>query len=220
MVCPLCRGKSEVGVFCANCYLKKNLQVDVPSVIEITRCSKCDAYLVSGKWVSGLAEEDVLKRAAEGAIKTNMKKLEKAGILKFDIVPRQSEFDLTVVITLGDSEVTKRAIMRIKKVACQDCSRIAGGYYEAVLQLRGNVSQRDVDEIVKKIESHKDRFAFINKIMRMHGGFDIYVGSKKSAEKIVKEYRGKVETNKSSKLVGMDARKGKQKFRFNYLLRF
>ncbi len=220
MVCPLCRGKSEVGVFCSNCYLKRNLEVEVPSVIGITQCSKCGDYLLGGRWVKGLTEEDVLARAAEGAIKTNMKKLDKAGILKFDIVPRQSEFDLIVTITLGDSEVKKRSIMRIKKVACPDCSRIAGGYYEAVLQLRGNASQKDVDDIIKKVESHRDKFAFISKVAKMHGGFDIYVGSKKSAEKIVKEYRGKAETDKSSKLVGMDFHKGKQKFRFNYLIRF
>ncbi len=220
MVCPICRGKSEVGVFCSNCYLKRNLEVEVPPIIEVPCCKQCGSCLLRGTWLKGLTGEEALLRAANDSVKTNMKKLEKAGILKMSLEKKDYEYILIVTITLGDSEVKKTAVMRLKNSICPDCSRVAGGYYEAVIQLRGIAGEKEVDNIVKDVEKHKDKFAFVGEIKKVHGGYDIYLGSKKSAEKIVKNFKKeKAEIKKSFRQAGFDRQTSKSKSRFFYLVR-
>ena len=219
MVCPLCGRKSEVGLFCSECYLKKNLKVELPGVIELTRCKGCNAFLLGGRWVKSMTEEDAIMRATQAALKTNVKRLEKTGAISIEAEKAQKGYDATVTIGLGESEIKKRARVDIKTVACPDCSRKAGGYFEAVLQLRGAVGKRTVEQIIENVRKHKDRFSFVADVKRVRGGYDIYLGSKKSAEKIVREYRGKAETKKSFEQVGLDRQSGKSRNRFFYLIR-
>ncbi len=220
MVCPLCGGKSEVGLFCSECYLRKNLRIELPGVIELTKCRGCNAFLIKGKWTRGITEEDAVMHAVEAALKTNIKRLDKAGIINIEVEKAQRGYEATVRIIIGESETKKRARVDIRTIACPDCSRLAGGYFEAVLQLRGAVGKSIVEQIVNKVESHKDRFSFVADVKKVRGGYDIYLGSKKSAEKIVKVFRGDAEIKKSFEQVGMDRQSGKTKYRFYYLIRF
>jgi len=219
MVCPLCGKKSEVGMFCSECYLKRNLKVELPSVIELRHCKGCGAYLLSGKWLKGLKEEDAVIKAAQSSLKTNIKRLEKTGAVSIKAETGQGGYDITVTISLGESETKMRATVLVKNATCPDCSRLAGGYYEAVLQLRGGISRRTIEDIVEKVGKHKDRFSFISDVKKVPGGYDIYLGSKKSAEKIVREFRGKAEMKKSFEQVGLDRQSSKSKNRFYYLIR-
>jgi nonsense-mediated mRNA decay protein 3 len=220
MVCPICRGKSEVGVFCSDCYLKRNLQIEVPSVIEVPYCKRCGAALLKGRWAKGLSEDEILMRAAEDSIKSNIKKLDKAGVLKLDIEKTEGEHLLKISVLLGDAVIEKTAVMRLKSTTCQICCHQSGGYSEAIIQLRGNVTQSDVDKIIELVTGHKEKFAFVGQVHKLKEGYDVYLGSKKSAEKIVKLYGDKAETKKSFTLTGYDRHAGKSKCRFSYLLRF
>lgn len=219
MVCPICGGKSEVGVFCSECYLKRNLKIELPGLIEVPHCKGCGAYLMGSKWLKGLSEEDAVIKSVENSLKTNIKGLDKAGALEIEASKTDKEYVAVTSILLGESETKKRAIVRIKRTACPDCSRIAGGYYEAVLQLRGGVSKKTVEDIVGSVEKHKDKFSFVSDVKKVQGGFDIYLGSKKSAEKIVKGFRGKAEMKKSFEQVSRDRQTSKTKKRFYYLIR-
>ena len=219
MVCPLCGKTSEVGMFCQDCYLKKHLKIDLPNIIEVSYCRKCDSYMLEGRWVRGLAEEEAVKRAVEAAIKTNMRGMEKSGLIKVEIEKRETEYMVTARADLEGANVEKRAIVRITKVTCPDCSRMSGGYYEAVIQLRGGVGKKHVDDVVEKISKHRDKFAFVTEIRKVPGGFDLYLGSKKSAEKIVSEFRGKAEIKKSFEPYTYDRQTSKVKSRFCYLIR-
>jgi len=219
MVCPLCGRKSEVGLFCSACYLKKNLKIEVPNVIEISHCKACDTYLLQGRWVKGLSEEDAIERAMSLAIKSNINKLDKTGVLKIELSGGDKERTATIKIIYGESEIEKKTIVRVKDTSCPNCSRMAGGYYEAVLQMRGGVGKSTVDKIINKVEQHKDKLSFVSEIRKVPGGYDIYLGSKKSAEKIVKEFRGKGEIKKSFEQVSIDRQTSKKKYRFYYLIR-
>jgi NMD protein affecting ribosome stability and mRNA decay len=220
VVCPICRGKSEVGVFCSDCYLKRNLKIEVPSVIEVPYCKRCGSAQLKGRWVKGLTEDEVLMRTAEDSVKSNIKRLEKAGILKLDIEKSEMGHILKVSIVLGDAVVTKTAIMRLKSTTCQQCCHQSGGYCEAIIQLRGNVKQEHIDKILEAVSGHKDTFAFVGQVKKIREGYDIHLGSKKSAEKAVKLFAGRAEAKKSFTLTGYDRHAGKTKCRFSYLLRF
>ena len=215
----MCGRESEVGLFCSECYLKKNLKIELPSLIELQYCRSCQSYLLGGKWVKDLQEEEAVLRATDSAMKTNVKRLDKAGVLQIRVEEATKEYHVTVAFVLGDSEVKKKTIVRIKKVTCPDCSRMVGGYFEAVLQMRGGVSKDIVENIVSQVEKHKDRLSFVGEVKRVQGGYDVYLGSKKSAEKIVKGFRGQAKIKKSFKQVGLDRQSGKSKNRFYYLIR-
>jgi len=219
MVCPLCGRKSEVGMFCQECYLKKNLKIDLPSVIEVFLCPKCLAYKVGSKWVKNLDEEDAVKRSVQEVLSTNMKGVEKSGLIKTALEKRETEYFVTANAVFSDATVEKKSIVRVKKCSCPDCNMISGGYYEAVIQFRGDVSKKTIEEVIDKVGKHKDKLAFVKEVKKVHGGFDIYLGSKKSAEKIVSGFRGKSEIKRSFEQYSFDSHSGKAKSRFYYLIR-
>jgi nonsense-mediated mRNA decay protein 3 len=219
MVCPLCGRKSEVGLFCAECYLKKNLKLELAEKLELSHCPKCDAYLLSGKWVKDIPAEKAVTQTVKKAIESNISKLDKAGVMTIDVSELGKGYEATVKLVLGETEIIKKTFVRIINNTCPDCSRVAGGYFEAVLQLRGSVGKSTVDKIVGDVENHKDRLAFVSEIKKVQGGYDIYLGSKKSAEKIVKNFRGDAEIKKSFTQAGFDHQHGKAKNRFYYLVR-
>jgi nonsense-mediated mRNA decay protein 3 len=89
-----------------------------------------------------------------------------------------------------------RFSLEIRKVTCIHCSRIAGGYYESVLQLRGFSN----DEITKITQMIKEEF--FTKTSKH--GHDFYFLKKSSAEKVarrIKKTFKNVEIKKSYKLV-------------------
>lgn len=219
MVCPLCGKKSEVGMFCSDCYLKKNLKMELPSLIEVPYCKRCMSYLMGGKWSKVSDEDDIAAKAAERLLKTNMPGFEKSDLIKINAEKEMKEYKVTATVIAGDSEIKARSIVRLKKVTCPDCSRMAGGYYEAVLQLRGDIEKKTLEKIVGDLKKHKDTHAFISGIKEVMGGYDVYVGSKKSAEKIVSSFRGKAEVKKSFQQLSFDKQSSKGKHRFYYLIR-
>jgi len=218
MVCPLCGKKSEVGMFCSGCYLKKNLKLEVPEKIELPYCEKCNKYMLRGKWVK-LATETALIQAVNKAMETNITKLDKTDILSFEISELGKGYEITVKVNLGDSELEKKCFIRMRNNPCPNCSRVVGGYFEAVLQLRGAVGKSTVEKIEKELSTYKDPLAFISEVKKVQGGYDISIGSKKSAEKIVKGFRGEAEIKKSFRQAGFDHQHGKAKNRFYYLIR-
>lgn len=81
-------------------------------------------------------------------------------------------------------ELNKEGFYKVKKTICPNCSRKFGGYYEAILQLRG-LSTEVIDFTENRLEniSKNDRKAFY-KIESVKNGFDIYIGSKSAAKKV------------------------------------
>jgi len=104
--------------------------------------------------------------------------------------------------------------IRIKNETCDTCSRIAGGYYAGIVQLRANhrlISEKEVDRcieladhLLKKLMEKGDRFAFISKIEELKEGVDLYIGSATSCKQvcraIIRELGGSYTTSPS--LVG------------------
>ncbi len=219
MVCPVCGRESEVGLFCSDCYMKQNLRIEVPPTVELTGCKTCGSFFIKGKWVKDPSEEEAALGAVRESIRTNIKRLDKAGVLEAKVEKAGKGYDGTVTIKLAGSERRLKTRVKVRRVACPDCSRIAGGYYEAVLQLRGEAGKDILEDILGRVEKHKDRFSFVVNVKKVRGGYDVYLGSKKSAEKIVRQFRGKAEIKKSFEHVGLDRQSGKKRRRFYYLIR-
>ena len=94
---------------------------------------------------------------------------------------------------VGDREIEKSAqvVFTIIPQTCDVCSRVSGGYYEAIIQIRGaKYKQEQVLVLVKRIVAQfagSDKFSFITQVQNSKGGIDVYLGSSKIAGKIEQE---------------------------------
>jgi nonsense-mediated mRNA decay protein 3 len=127
------------------------------------------------------------------------------------------------VSTEADVEV------RIHKESCNVCSRISGGYYEAIIQIRaqGRVptkaelkrSLKVADDVMAKAEKAGDRLAFVSDVFDLPEGTDIYIGSTTSGRQIARAIADDTGATiiESPKLVG--AREGKGLYRVTFAVR-
>ena len=96
------------------------------------------------------------------------------------------------------------------------------GYYQSILQLRlpKEIMESAVDEIVKQLSfaNQLDPQSFISKVQRINDGVDLYIGSKKAANDIVKSLKNemRIKTKFSKKLGGK--LKGKEVYRDTILI--
>lgn len=225
MICPNCGKKSEVGMLCKECFLAEKLRLELPRSIELKHCNKCASAYVSGKWHNYEQIEDAIAELVAKSVKGNLEEIERESgdvlVLDLDVIMASKEgYSAVVSIKHGKFFLEKKTEVAIKKATCPPCSRLFGGYFEAVLQIRGNFDPKIVEKIEKTVQGFRDTNAFITKILRVRGGVDIYLGSKKSAEKIVRSFKGKAEIKKSSQLISLDRQTSKGISRFYYRLRF
>lgn len=203
MICPKC-GRSEkevrfIDAFCIDCY---PYNIKLPEV-EIEECGHCRRIRLKGEWQP-----------------FNRKKFEDyvAGKCRGDF--SSVEYDsktstLTFTIKKGGSEVQIRKYFEPKKkfTMCQECSRKAAGYFEAIIQLRGN--GYEVRKHQRLLSDFLRKETFLSKVEEKKEGIDLYAGSSKAVIKILNEMG--LKTLMTKKLMGM--RGGKRYYRTTFLLR-
>lgn len=103
---------------------------------------------------------------------------------------------------------------RIKNATCVRCSRIQGGYYEAIVQVRAAKRGMELEEkravkklasrFIERIVAEGDRNAFVLRDEDIDKGIDIYMGTTNSgrmlAKAIATEWGGKI--HEHAKTVG------------------
>jgi nonsense-mediated mRNA decay protein 3 len=142
------------------------------------------------------------------------------------------EFILTVTGKVLGTELSQeyQVNVLINKNVCNECSKYASGYYEAVIQLRSDqrvLSQDEIseaDEIIKKrLEkfSTSNRMAYISQRAQIKEGVDYYIGSLKAARKITESLKNNLGgiIKESPRLMGHDKSTGRDLYRVWILLR-
>jgi len=201
LVCPKCGRKSEdiefIEAFCTECY---PANIKVPKKVEIEQCKACKKVRIKGEWVQ-YSKKAVAEHVA-GKCRGD-----------FDSAEYNAEEGNIIFTVKGKKKVTLPANVEIKTTMCAYCSRMSGGYYEGLIQLRGNPKRinKYADIFFKKL----GRKTFIAKEEEKHGGLDIYVGSSKAVVELLQEL--KVHALMTKKLVGRKA--GKRLYRTTFLLR-
>ncbi|MCX8166651.1 MAG: 60S ribosomal export protein NMD3 [Candidatus Micrarchaeota archaeon] len=207
-ICPIC-GRSDVTILpnsniCVNCY---NPEIKIKEKLDIYVCPSCDKYLY-GKWktLNEIAFKKFLK---------NKLKLKNGNIEEFDL---NNKF-ITVSMTLNDVKfkTTRKVNFNLKKLLCSDCSRKSSGYYEAIIQLRGN-NKLKLEKKFNKITSGLEKMTFISKIIKLknNAGYDIYVGNKQKVFELLNklELRFKTTRKIAGRIDGNDV------YRTTFLVRF
>jgi nonsense-mediated mRNA decay protein 3 len=121
--------------------------------------------------------------------------------------------------------------VRIKLVACDRCSRIAGKYFQSTVQIRGNSkrdpSRQEMDECKRIAEAAAesgyhggDQLSFIQEIKEVKGGLDLVLGSTQLGRRLGKAVKERFGGTilESCKLVGRKDMRGV--YRSTILVRF
>ena len=232
MFCVEC-GKEEPiyknGV-CLQCYLKHARFTKGPAIIDIIACPRCESYKYKNTWLMEPFDES-LRRHVKDAFHIDPEL--QGPRIETDCKEQDRTYACIVRITgtVGGETVMEEhpLTVRLKRTTCDVCSREAGGYYEAILQLRSDtrafskkeltVLRETVEKLVGQQQGAGKRGLFITDYEEKREGLDFFLSDKSTAfaiaKKIQEQYGG--EFKQSATTAGM--KDSRQLFRMTYLVR-
>ena len=187
MLCVEC-GKNSDNVLCRNCQKKRELfRIKDFSLYE---CNNCGKYSYNG-W-----DENLQKKIKEAV----MKNIETRNEIKnIDLDFRKSGSRISVSIKaegyIGNAkkQEEKRFFVNLKSQKCDDCIKRLGGYYEAVVQVRGEHKEK----IMHRIRDLTAGF----EVEQLKEGYNIKLTKKADAKNIINRLKD-CNIKRSFKLVG------------------
>jgi nonsense-mediated mRNA decay protein 3 len=234
-LCSKCGGPSEKEGLCKECTIRSAKLLSCPDLVEVVICSVCGSRLEHGKWRISKGEDAEQASEVVGSSICIHKDLEDVQI-DVHLNNRGSTRYIAEVTLRGTfmgaaMEESCEIPVRIRHIACDRCSRIAGKYFEATVQVRGSSSRQISDGEAEKCRNlalsmadsgyrSGDQLSFIQDIREVKGGVDIILGStqlgRRLARAITERFGGRLQ--ESSKLVGR--RDGRDIYRTTILVRF
>lgn len=209
---------------CRDCYLgdRALLVRDRPEV-QIEVCKSCGAERRGDSWRTRDDATEAFDRAVLDVVRVHEAVEDPEFTLGFEqTAPRTLDYTVVVEGTMWGEPVEDLVEVRVRSSVgmCTTCSRQAGGYYEAVLQLRPpkgrGRGRRDVraelDEAYREVVDHLaqmreggNRQAFVSREEEVHGGVDLYVGDFRAARQAAKHLAGRfgATVGESHEQVGM-----------------
>ncbi|HTX61104.1 MAG TPA: 60S ribosomal export protein NMD3 [Methanobacterium sp.] len=234
--CPRCGKTDELlsGGLCLSCFLEDFRLISVPDVINLTICTQCGSIQKKSRWYdSHLTIEEKAAETIIEHVEESKSVVDVHITLELENVRGSTlEYVLSVIGKVQGRELSQEYLVKVEvnKSVCNECSKYASGYYEAVIQLRADnrvltsVEIASADDILRKrLEklSQNNRMAYITQRAEIKEGVDYYIGSLKAARKLtdfLKNSLGGV-VNESPRLMGHDKSAGKDLYRIWILLR-
>src|SRR4030095_3278411 len=166
LICPKCGRSSDkvpfIEAFCADDYPVK---LETPPRMEVEQCTRCKRIRLRGEWT--VYTERKIRGVVLGRCKGG-----------FDTADYDIDWQKAVFKLSGSGAVIERSIpLHIKKNICQDCSRVSGGYYEGIIQLRGDRARQE--KYAKLFIEKLEKVTFISKTEEKDEGLDLYIGRSK-----------------------------------------
>jgi nonsense-mediated mRNA decay protein 3 len=232
MFCVECGKEEQIyknGV-CLHCYLEQAQFTKGPAIIDIIACPRCESYKYKNTWLMEPFPE-ALRRHVKDAFHIDPEL--QAPRIETDCKEQDRTYACIVRITgsVGGQTVTEEhpLTVRLKRTTCDVCSREAGGYYEAILQIRSDkrtfsktelqTLQETVERLVGQQQDSGKRGLFITDYEVKREGLDFFLSEKNTAfaiaKKIQEQYGG--EFKQSASTAGM--KDSRQLFRMTYLIR-
>lgn len=230
MFCPECGSsdKEMIGNICIDCFLENYQFLKIPQNIKITICKHCNAKYYRGNWIDeDIPHEEIIYRTLEDNIHLD-NKIDNE-IIDLEIKQMRgtiAECTVDAVAYFMGRELREHynVNVQIKNSTCPNCSKIASGYYETVIQFRAdkreltNEEKHTADNIVTNILSKqykKDKLAVLQEKAQLKEGYDYYIGSYKSGKKVLnglKNHFGGI-VKESPRLISEDKSSGKKLYR-------
>ena len=200
---------------CEACLRARTTFSKVPDRIQQERCAKCSKHEVEKRWVN-IDDADL----GEHRLRENLDVVSGATEVAVDVAyqpidERTARLHVTVEGQLEGYDFADEhdVLIQTSNAVCPACTRRAGAYFEATMQLR-SAGRRLSDEELKSLrgtldelldEAESDPMFFITKEGPVTGGWDLQLGSKSLtktwARRLVKRFGGTIK--ESATLVGM-----------------
>jgi len=191
--CFICGKKTDnlIEGYCEECYKNEFKLIEFPEA-SFTICPRCNFIKYRNDWKDVEIEE---------LIKQEIKPLGDIVEIKIE---KNDKIHISVKGFLKNSKKIKKEIydipLKLNKILCPQCIKISSGYYEAILQLRGNITDDIIDFIDRQAMKQKNEFY---RLERVKNGLDFYIVNKSFANRtagLVKK-RFKATIKKSFKVV-------------------
>jgi len=181
--CFICGKQSTIEGLCEECWGKRHKLVELPEKLEFIQCPKCNLVKIRNNWV----EPDLGKIIRDSA-KLHGK------ITAWGTSLQKDGYEITAcgeIEGIEKKETHKIRLHAIKNI-CPVCGRVLSGYYEAIIQVRGEHDGRTLEWLEREAEriGRTDSMAFIRR-ETVKGGTDYFFGSKKAAKSIAMEMKKK-----------------------------
>jgi NMD protein affecting ribosome stability and mRNA decay len=183
-VCPKCgtRENAEkpfISSFCADCYAeaRAGTLASLPKKIVVKRCAKCNRARVGGEWVQA---------SDEGAVARELRSKHEIVSADVRVDAEGKRATAAAVVEVEGQRVSAKAATRFEteKVQCEECALRAGGYHEAVIQLRGDGSAeagKKIEKLARQLAKRIERESFLSGVKEQKFGVDLLVGGKRAA---------------------------------------
>ena len=200
---------------CEDCLRARTVFSEVPERIQQHRCAKCGMHEVEKRWVT-IEDEEL----GELRLRENLGVTDGASNVAIDMAyqpidERTARLHVNVEGQLEGHQFSDQheVLLQTSNAVCPTCTRKAGAYFEATMQLRSagrRLSEDELkdlrgtlNELLNELES--DPMFFITKEGPVTGGWDLQFGSKALARtwarRLVRRFGGT--TKETSTLVGI-----------------
>lgn len=231
--CPRCGAPTEDGGLCGKCKAKDLVWAEIPERLECTICPTCGSVKTSGMWADSAVERDTIAYAiAKSAIKIHKDVTDvQTSIHIREASSNRSFIDVLVLGNLYGIPVERSAKIKFVWIheQCDRCSRIAGSYYEGVIQVRAagrlptafekTRCAKIAYQLEDQMQNAGDRLAFVSDIEEIDGGIDITFSTQAIGNLIARDITGALGGSYTThpKLIG--EKNGTRLYRVTYSLR-
>lgn len=173
---------------CEKCTRLRLKLADVPEHIQYFQCARCGVYEIGGRWVE-MNFEELQEEMLNRNLKINQLSEDVETEIAAEIVDdRNTRMHLEFKAKMYGLEFNEEHVVTLRRSngVCLTCTRKAGNYYEATVQLRSSgrrlteeelsVLRSSLDTVMAELPS--DPMFFINSESDVQGGYDVILGSK------------------------------------------
>jgi len=231
-ICPRC-GQPTEGGFCPQCRAADVRLLTCTPRVTAVYCPVCESQKRGKTWSDlKMPREDLIAELAVSAtsIHADAKDI-RVTVRPEETGPNKTTCTVDVEAALYGVPVRGTCTTEIlwQKESCDRCSRISGGYYEGIVQVRAtnrriNAYEREVatkiaEQAEESLQQGGDRFSFISDLQETKDGVDVTVGTQHLGQEIARMVTGALGGRFTThpKLVG--EKEGKALYRITYSIR-
>lgn len=210
--CPRCGKESEklIEGFCERC-LEELAPAPGLKDMKMEVCPVCSRVREKGRWVKKSLSEVIVKY------------LKRKGFRNVNVEVKDDSVEIEFDIEIRNKTVRRKSTFYIKTIKriCEECSKERTGYYEGVIQIRGDVNaDKIVEEISGMVSKSGKRGWFISKIDKRKEGIDLYIGSKSAVKNIARRLKNKYNADVKESYTLVTRKDGRNVYRITAVVRF
>lgn len=192
-ICLKCGSETPLtDQLCDSCFRQFFELSNIPPAVNMVCCKACHSLKIPGTWL----EFSDLESSVSHFVKESIDWNSEIGLTSSNLVLNQldpQKFRVNIDCEGKYQNLLLNAKLKtevqIKFQVCQICSRLAGGYYEAILQIRTKrkkILNIAVEIIYDEIESGPSEF-FTTESGPVRGGYDFQLSSTDKARSISRD---------------------------------